>query len=180
MSTDPLANLEDSAASDVTGGSICPFCGKLYRVGELICPACGLSFTSAGKTRLMEFVDIAPSPQKRPLYAGLVSGLKPITFQIESKCLALPLKEELVVGRRSEGSDGVQPDVDLNAFSADELGVSRCHIRISHKATLVYVADLGSLNGTWVNGFVLSPQVERLLRDGDSMRLGNLAIKVQF
>jgi hypothetical protein len=180
MTTEPLPKLEGDAAPNMVGASICPFCGKLYRVGELICPACGLSFTAAGKTRLMGLIDVAPSPQKRPLYAGLVSGLKPITFHIDTRCITLPTREEIVVGRRTDNADATQPDVDLGAFDADELGVSRCHVRISHKGTLVYVTDLGSLNGTWVNGYALSPHVERLLRDGDSIRLGKLAAKVQF
>src|SRR5438093_2255741 len=146
MTTEPLPNLDAAAAPNMIGASICPYCGKLHRIGELICPACGLSVSSAGKTRLIDLGDIKPSPQKRPLYAGLVSGLKPITFHIESRCITLPTREEIVVGRRTENADAVQPDVDLGSFSADELGVSRCHIRISYKATLVYVVDLGSLN----------------------------------
>lgn len=127
----------------------------------------------------MELPDITPNPQNRRLYAGLVGGVKPVIFEIDGKQLTLPVADEMIVGRCS-GTAGSQPDVDLSLFAAEEKGVSRLHIQINHRNALFYVTDLGSLNGTWLNGFCLSPHIERLLRDGDGLRLGRLVIKVKF
>jgi hypothetical protein len=180
MVAQPASNPDDSISGDVTSASLCPLCGKVYRPGELVCPNCGLAFSPIGKTRLIELSDIAPNPVNRRLYAGLLTGPKPITFEIEGQRITLPLTEQIIVGRCSGNSEGVQPDVDLSPFAAEEKGVSRCHVRIVHKGALVYVGDLGSLNGSWINGFGLPPQNERLLRDGDRLRLGKLEIKVTF
>jgi hypothetical protein len=172
-------NPEEPISGDVTAASMCPLCGQLYRPGELVCPNCGLAFSPRGKTRLIELADIAPNPVNRRLYAGLVTGPKPVTFEIEGQRMALPIAEQVVIGRCT-GAEGAQPDVDLSPFAADEKGVSRCHIRIIHKGALIYISDLGSLNGTWLNGFGVPPHNERLLRDGDRLRLGRLEVKVTF
>mgnify|MGYP001601605389 CR=1 FL=1 len=42
----------------------------------------------------------------------------------------------------------------------------------------VAVEDLGSSNGTWVNGVRLLERVQRLLRDGDVIEAGGIALAV--
>ncbi len=175
MTTQPFPSSEQQAAR----GMACPLCGQQCRTGELACPACGISFNQAGRTRLIELSDSAPQPINRRLYEGLVGGLNPIAFEIAGRYLKLPVTRQVVMGRCSL-TPGPQPEVDLGPFAAEEKGVSRCHVRISRQASLVYVADLGSLNGTWLNGFALAPHVERLLRDGDCLRLGRLELKAIF
>ena len=70
--------------------------------------------------------------------------------------------------------------VDLSAFGAEGMGVSRLHIRIRRKGILLYVADLDSTNGTHLNGRKLIPDGDRVLRDGDELYLGRLCIRVRF
>jgi predicted component of type VI protein secretion system len=72
------------------------------------------------------------------------------------------------------------PDVDLTPFGAIERGVSRRHLRIRCPDYLLYVTDLGSRNGTWLNGHIILPGAERLLRSGDTLQLGALRIRVKF
>ncbi len=88
---------------------------------------------------------------------------------------------ELIIGRQVSGSV-MTPDVDLAGFGADEMGVSRLHLALryerSHEAVHVY--DLGSANGSYINGQRLHPQEVRFLRDGDQLRLGRLVINVRF
>ncbi len=72
------------------------------------------------------------------------------------------------------------PDVDLTLFKAMALGVSRLHARIDIHKNLLRITDLGSLNGTSLNGFLLTPHQPRILRDADEILLGSLMLQVSF
>jgi pSer/pThr/pTyr-binding forkhead associated (FHA) protein len=90
------------------------------------------------------------------------------------------LGQECIVGRLCDDTQGPRPDVHLGQFGTVELGVSRCHIRISGADYSFYVTDLNSTNGTWLNGKRLSPSVAHLLNPGDELRLGKLKLTVKF
>jgi pSer/pThr/pTyr-binding forkhead associated (FHA) protein len=69
---------------------------------------------------------------------------------------------EAVVGRAA--------DVD---FVLEDVGASRRHCRVSAQGGVYVVEDLGSRNGTWVNG----TRVQRgVLKDGDLIRVGGVEI----
>jgi len=133
-----------------------------------------------GQTHVIDSGD-SPTlePVNRPLYAGLVASPTLITLMIEGQQMVVPITEQIIMGR-SCVTDNSQPDVDLTPFGAGEKGVSRGHVQFSCKGPLVYITDLGSLNGTRLNGTALIPEVPRLLRDGDSLQLGKLMIKVKL
>jgi len=44
----------------------------------------------------------------------------------------------------------------------------------------VVVEDLGSINGTFINGKRLAPYLPEMLNDGDSLQLGRLLIEVKL
>jgi len=69
---------------------------------------------------------------------------------------------------------------DLNEFNAHLHGVSRRHCRLSRKHNRLVVTDLGSTNGTYLNGTLLAPYQEVALADGDQLILGTLHITVFF
>lgn len=50
--------------------------------------------------------------------------------------------------------------------------VSRRHFQIRFESDVFYISDLGSTNGTYLNGSKLDPNQEQILRDGDSVGLG--------
>jgi pSer/pThr/pTyr-binding forkhead associated (FHA) protein len=56
--------------------------------------------------------------------------------------------------------------------------VSRRHVLIIREGNLLKVADLGSTNGTYLNGVRLQQHQPRLLRTGDRLSLGELVLKV--
>ena len=58
--------------------------------------------------------------------------------------------------------------------------VSRRHARIFHEYDLYRIEDLGSSNGTFINGQRLMPKEVRALRHGDELRLGRLVMMVSF
>jgi pSer/pThr/pTyr-binding forkhead associated (FHA) protein len=89
-------------------------------------------------------------------------------------------QHEIIVGRGSGGT--LKPDVDLSPYGATELGVSRLHlsIRYNERYRTLSAADMGSSNGTTINGQRLHPDEKRVLRHGDEVRLGKLTLIVYF
>lgn len=71
--------------------------------------------------------------------------------------------------------------VGRNATSAIpiyERSVSRCHVVIGrHAEEGFYISDLGSSNGTWVNGDRLPTSARYPLRHGDLVRLGRIELE---
>lgn len=59
-------------------------------------------------------------------------------------------------------------------FNAAKRGVSRRHMAIRRKGSLIYIVDVGSTNGTYLNGRRLQRNEERILRDGDEIHLSHL------
>ncbi len=108
----------------------------------------------------------------------------------ENACLVLQLVEsdarltitpgkETLFGRFDpDGLDSSQ--VDLSPYGGRKKGVSRVHAAIYRSRHTLSLADLGSSNGTFLNGERLQPQQTRVLRDGDEIRFGQLAAKVHF
>lgn len=74
--------------------------------------------------------------------------------------------DAIVVGRGSEG-------VTVRLTDRD---VSRRHARFLRQSGSVFVEDLGSLTGTWVNGEKLAGR--RRLREGDLVQIGDYDLAV--
>jgi FHA domain-containing protein len=91
--------------------------------------------------------------------------------------ISLKLSRPMALGRASTD----EPiDIDLNPYKALEKGVSRRHIVLERTQESVTVMDLGSINGTYLNGQKLQPFQKRVVRDGDEIRLGNLSLRIYF
>lgn len=91
--------------------------------------------------------------------------------------LTLAERNEFTLGRISEGQP-IMPDIDLSPYQAYAKGVSRLHAVIKRGPQAVVLMDLGSANGTFVNGKRLNPSVERDLANGDVVALGRLKIQI--
>jgi len=66
-----------------------------------------------------------------------------------------------------------------NALRLDDDSVSRAHCSIAIKADgSILISDLGSANGTSVNGKLLKSGETCLLQDGDNIQVGDVAFKV--
>ena len=50
--------------------------------------------------------------------------------------------------------------------------VSRRHFQVRFDSDVFYISDLGSTNGTYLNGNKLNPNEDHILRDGDMIGLG--------
>jgi hypothetical protein len=87
------------------------------------------------------------------------------------------IKDQIVIGRESPNNDE-KPDLDLTPYNAAKLGVSRRHVLITKEDNMLKVVDLGSTNGTYLNGVPLRPNQPRVLRTGDKLSLGQLVLTV--
>ncbi|MBK8020467.1 MAG: FHA domain-containing protein [Chloroflexi bacterium] len=86
-------------------------------------------------------------------------------------------KGGVVIGRSDEATH-YQPDVDLAECAGREKGVSRRHAAIVQYRGELHLIDLRSVNGTFLNDQVLSPDQPYPLGADSHIRLGTLEIKM--
>ncbi len=87
--------------------------------------------------------------------------------------------EVMTIGR-SDPERGIEPDVNLSPYSAHVMGVSRKHAEITAKDNNIMLKDIGSANGTRLNGYALNPNQPYRLRHGDEVTFGQLTVQVLF
>jgi len=66
----------------------------------------------------------------------------------------------------------------LSTFEAYKAGVSRLHANLNIQGIDVSIQDLGSANGTRVNGDRIEPLTEHALKHGDIISLGRLRVQI--
>lgn len=88
----------------------------------------------------------------------------------------LPADNEITIGR-VDPHRGIRPDIDLSKFDPASR-ISRRHARITSRGGQFYIEDLGSANGTIVNGRTrLKPQEPYPLVNGDVLKIGETTLK---
>jgi pSer/pThr/pTyr-binding forkhead associated (FHA) protein len=92
--------------------------------------------------------------------------------------LSAPFIQALVVGRGEEGA-ATQPDIDMTPAGAVEAGVSRFHARFELRQETLFIEDLGSTNGTRINGVDLIAGKSYRLMAGDEIELGSLRLSAR-
>lgn len=88
---------------------------------------------------------------------------------------SLPTWGEVIVGR-SDPVVGFVPDIDLKDEGDSALVVARRHVKISARSGRHYVEDMGSANGTKLNGVRLGVGERGLLEPGDHLWLGGCVL----
>lgn len=85
--------------------------------------------------------------------------------------------EGFILGR-SDNKSSYLPDIDLAAFNALDKGVSRRHAALVSYQDRLHILDLSSVNGTFLNGNRLTPEIPYVLNSGDQLVLGQLTLNV--
>lgn len=93
--------------------------------------------------------------------------------------LRLEVSSPMLVGR-GDPADNYAPNIDLSPFGAQDAGVSRRHAALLSSADGIYIRDMGSTNGTHVNGFPIQPNQPYKLRDGDKIELGQMHLSLHI
>ena len=93
--------------------------------------------------------------------------------------MALPTEEAIQVGRL-DPAQSIFPDVDLTQDGGLKGGVSRRHCRIFRVSDLYFVEDLGSANGTFLDGERLIPHLPHQLEDSTTLQVGHVELEVSI
>jgi pSer/pThr/pTyr-binding forkhead associated (FHA) protein len=88
-----------------------------------------------------------------------------------------PGVEGYVIGRTDEVS-ALIPDIDLTNAGGRARGISRRHAALVRYHGATHLLDLHSVNGTYLNGKRLQPDVPHPLNSGDELRFGTLDLRI--
>ena len=161
---------------------ICPNCKHAEVDGALFCSECGaqLVFSSAlTDTDLNETqsnVKNDPSPLPEPEEKGTRPGIT-LKLMSNGQMIQLSGQNEFTIGRITEGQP-ILPDIDLSPYEGYAEGVSRLHAAIRKSEKGFQIVDLGSSNGTRINGQKIVSNVSYPLKDGDIIALGRIKLQV--
>ena len=162
----------------------CPFCQTEHPENTLFCDECGSYLQgdnqketdplAVAEVTWMEREETSEAPEEitSPL------GLK-LTIPDSGRDVEVPLTKEVNIGRLDPASASV-PDVDLSSDGGLEKGVSRRHAKITRRGREVFIEDLGSINGTFLNRKKLTPYLPQTLKSGDELQLGKLILRISF
>lgn len=162
---------------------ICSNCQHKNVAGAMFCAECGAQLDGVETliTQAITDEDIErelKSKAGRPEAPAVPSNSWLSLHLMDSgKILPLASRNEFTLGRLSEGQP-IMPDIDLTPYQAYASGVSRLHAVVKRDSNRVMVMDLGSSNGTYLNGRRLNPHMEESLNHGDIVALGKLKIQV--
>ena len=92
--------------------------------------------------------------------------------------LSVTLTGEAVIGRRDPDGDNV-PDIDLTSFGGYRKGISRRHAVLYVQDNQLRLTDMGSYNGTFLNGHRVPARQTALVNDGDEIRVGQIVFYVR-
>jgi len=161
----------------------CPHCGKSNQEGEILCYSCGqmlVSGPSKYQTQVLaQTEDLSPADDHFGTDSVLV-----LTARNSQKSYELRpqgREGEWILGRSTRNSP-IKPDIDLGDSDGNRLGISRLHLSIRYDTqyNTLTVFDLGSANGSYLNGQRLHPHEVRVLRHSDELRLGHMMLMVEY
>jgi hypothetical protein len=98
--------------------------------------------------------------------------------EAQRQVVGLDMYGDLVLGRGADMPGS--PDIDLSNLNAEQVGVSRRHAMIRSGRSKLYLIDLGSTNGTYVNGIPVSKGMAQVLRGNDSISLAGLSMIIEI
>jgi hypothetical protein len=88
--------------------------------------------------------------------------------------LRLEVAGPVVIGR------GQDVDVSLSDYDALHYGISRRHAMLRPSKQALYFIELGSRNGSRINGIEVGPEKVHNIALGDVIRLGTLTLVVRY
>lgn len=89
-----------------------------------------------------------------------------------------PLKSKVTLIGRNDPKSGIFVEIDLTALVSDPKIISRKHAQIEQEGDRFYLVDLGSVNGTKLNGQRLTPREKKPIWDGDGIEFGKNGVQL--
>jgi pSer/pThr/pTyr-binding forkhead associated (FHA) protein len=133
------------------------------------------------KTDFLNTPDAAPMTD-RPTDAAshLLGPDSKLEVKINDQKIPVNITDNMLIGRCVENEDPKGYALDLTPHGGYQSGVSRHHAAITQHDGGLYLEDLGSTNGTRINGFQLTPRRKYRLRDGDEVEFARLRTLFHF
>jgi serine/threonine protein kinase len=139
-------------AAPATDGTACQRCGRVNKARARFCAGCGAPLSEPQPPRLM-----VKSP-----YRSWEITINQVPFRI---------------GRR-DPRQGHFPELDL---AEHDRGISsRHHATIQRDGSFYAITDLGSTNGTRLNGNLIAARVPQRLRQGDRITIGEVDLEFHW
>ena len=166
----------------------CPYCQKVYVENTLFCSECGnyLVEHEGRKTDPLdtdELIQLAEQSEEFDIDFIQEHKVPPLAVQLKigpkKRVIEASVRKPLQLGRVDPTSN-VFPDIDVSEEGEEAHSVSRRHARILWQSNSLVVEDLGSINGTFLNGKRLDPYMPEPLHDGDVIYLGKVMVEVKI
>ena len=166
---------------------ICTNCQSKQFDGTIFCSECGANLLPARRHETtMSLGQRSPTGNlstPAPLFApeAAVEHAGPtltLVIMNSGRRITLDVSDDLLIGRKDHAR-GIFPDVDLALDGGYDAGVSRRHAILSYTDAGYMVEDLGSSNGTFVNGRRIPAQTATPLANGDELKCGTLLMRVE-
>lgn len=169
----------------------CPNCQHQELPGALFCSECGAQLTSVDVLTTQNLNQVHSDTLNSNVFSNTpdfeqavldtpTQGKESVVslFMVDAnRTIHLSGRPEYSLGRIAEGQP-ILPDVDLAEFEAYAQGVSRLHASIKVGLQRVSIMDLGSANGTRVNGQKIVPHVDYPVKHGDIIALGKFKFQI--
>jgi pSer/pThr/pTyr-binding forkhead associated (FHA) protein len=137
---------------------LCPACGEKNPVSEIMCRICMTDISSVSPTAPDS--DQKESPAERNAGETIISA-EVLTLSRAADGRVLPVQSGYILGRGGHAA----------AFFEDSATVSRQHAQIHFQDGVWNIEDLGSTNGTWINGRRAEPGRPHVIKKGDTISL---------
>lgn len=159
----------------------CPYCAYDNREGILICENCAHFLGSDMPTPLVvsKFLSESLRPPYRLHYSETEVALHLAPSRLYAMRAEFP-DHRLTLGRGSPHTQAVLSTLAIQVHNTVELGVSRNHAALIPFPQWVAIEDIGSTNGTFLNGERLILGRSYRLAEGDAIHLGQLLLRVHL
>ena len=160
----------------------CPVCKLKNEASATVCVHCQNPLTSnkpgLRTTKRMSGVTMAFDTDELLRNVNIPKDGIVIASQESGQEIAVVQEEKFILGRAAESIE--EAVVDLSAFGAYGLGVSRLHLLVQKTKNGYEISDMDSTNGTLLNEEELVPNRFYSISSGDHIRVGKLYIIVLF
>ena len=142
----------------------CTECGHANLVGSRFCSSCGGQLSRETEVSTEALETLGGNEGTVGMHAPSSGAVLVVTSGHQAGTRYAIAGEQLTVGRH--------PDSDI---FLDDITVSRRHVELKIGSTGYVLSDVGSLNGTYLNGERLEA-AEAILTNGDDLQIGKFKL----
>lgn len=159
----------------------CSNCGRANKAGARFCASCGTPLPAVSPAAQPVAVPSSAQPARSVPATPQAAVLRPARFRVSTPrngSWEFPLQNlPCRIGRR-DPSQNHYPELDLADY--DRGHASRRHAVIERRGDQYVLTDVGSVNGTVLNGLPLQAHQARPLRNNDLVEIGEVKLRFEY